>query len=282
MQRFRILPLAALICLITTATFAQQNQTTEEEQARETEIIIIEETVDEYGNKTVNKTVRKGVFTDEEIERIVEEESAKDAHADMHKAHSPRGFLGVHIENVEDQGVEITELIEGSPAASSGLAVGDVIKAVGGQEVNDVGGLSELVSSFEPGENVEITYAREGAPGSVSVTLAEREDATMERHFEHMKKIEKEAYHKKENKRKLGVYLDSDDGQVSISRVSEGGIAEAAGLQSGDVITSFNGQSIDSVDGLVGAIQGATAGEEVTVEYVRDGQKHTKKVSFDF
>ena len=241
MQQFRILSLALLASVFTTMGVAQQSQSSETEEARETEIIIIEETVDQYGNKTINKTVRKGVFTDEEIDRIVEQESTGDAHADAVIGYGrSKGFLGVHIENVEDQGVVVTEIIEGSPAEASGLAVGDIIKAVGGQEVDDVGALSELVSSFEPGEEVEITFSREGAPGSMSVTLAERETDHLEKHFEHVKKLEMDEYHKKEKqekKRKLGVYLGNHNGQVAISGISEGGIAEAAGLQEGDVIT---------------------------------------------
>jgi serine protease Do len=57
-----------------------------------------------------------------------------------------------------------------------------------------------------------------------------------------------------------------------IARVVANGPAESAGLQSGDIITRFDGQTIDTARSLSRLVGNLDAGSEVSVEYQRDGQ----------
>ena len=59
---------------------------------------------------------------------------------------------------------------------------------------------------------------------------------------------------------------------VRIGAVSPGSPADRAGLQTGDVITKFNGRSIDSVNRLRNAIAFTPPGTEAELERVRDGK----------
>ena len=67
-----------------------------------------------------------------------------------------------------------------------------------------------------------------------------------------------------------------------IAEVVAGGPAEAAGLQVGDVITMINSTLITSSTDLTSAVgsKSYTAGEAVTITFVRDGQVQTTELTF--
>lgn len=67
---------------------------------------------------------------------------------------------------------------------------------------------------------------------------------------------------------------------VIVVEVEEDSNADKAGLQAGDIITSFNGQDIKSVDDLSTAISGCKANDTVSVNIVRKGvEKITLEVT---
>jgi S1-C subfamily serine protease len=70
-------------------------------------------------------------------------------------------------------GVQISGLVSGSPAAGSGLAPGDVISSVGGYAVTSQSSLqTALVNNFRPGQTVTIQYTdTSGQTHSTSVVL---------------------------------------------------------------------------------------------------------------
>jgi len=299
----------------------------QETQPTDTKIIIIEEKVDKDGNKTVKTIVKEGNFSDEEIARIVQEESRLDQGMT-----GKRGYLGVMIENGE-AGVRVTEIIGDSPAAKAGLQVGDQITAVSGTTVTSIEGLVNAVSGHTPGEVVEISYLRLGASNTTSATLTERpkdpmveegvfewdehiekqrmhgeemerDHVQMERHREEMERSDEQGMRQHEelqeqiesevqrhlemtkdrsdNKPRFGVYLDEVEAGpgVRVTRVTEGSVAEAAGLLKGDVITTFNKVSVNSADDLIKAVKSAPADKKVKVEFIRQGKKIKEKVLF--
>jgi len=75
-------------------------------------------------------------------------------------------------------GAIIVQVIEDSPAADAGLAMGDVITAVDGQPVDGPAALSEAVAGLEPGDEISLTAYRAGDEGSIEieVTLSEHPD----------------------------------------------------------------------------------------------------------
>jgi S1-C subfamily serine protease len=87
-----------------------------------------------------------------------------------------QGYLGVGIENRVDggQGAVISEVEAGSPAADGGIEAGDVIVAVDGFAVDGASGLVAAIRDQAPGDGIELSVVRDGAPVDVSVTLVER------------------------------------------------------------------------------------------------------------
>ena len=63
--------------------------------------------------------------------------------------------------------------LSGSPAATAGLAAGDVITSVAGQTVTDPTQISTILSSDHPGDKVNVTWTdTSGASHTASITLA--------------------------------------------------------------------------------------------------------------
>ena len=96
------------------------------------------------------------------------------------------GRLGVGIQGLEPQladyfglgertGVLITTVREDSPAAKAGLKAGDVIIAVGGDDIEDVGDVSRFVWGADAGP-VEIQVLRDRKERAVTAELPEVEN----------------------------------------------------------------------------------------------------------
>jgi len=78
----------------------------------------------------------------------------------------------------------------------------------------------------------------------------------------------------------LGVSLDSaSNAPARLTEIRPGTPAEAAGLQAGDVITSFAGTKITSSDALSHLVDTKAPGDTVTVTFTRSGKSHTVKVT---
>jgi len=73
-------------------------------------------------------------------------------------------------------GALIQEVIADSPAEEADLKAGDLITAVDGQVVDDAHPLQEIIAGYRPGDNVMISYVREGRQLKRLVRLAEHPD----------------------------------------------------------------------------------------------------------
>jgi putative serine protease PepD len=85
-------------------------------------------------------------------------------------------FLGVSVSDASGDvsGALIGQLTENGPAAKAGLRQGDVITKIGDKTVDGGDTVSGLVRGFKPGQQVKITYMRDGRTAEVTVTLEER------------------------------------------------------------------------------------------------------------
>jgi S1-C subfamily serine protease len=89
-------------------------------------------------------------------------------------------FLGVDLDTAgyggrgaSASGALITGVVSGGPAASAGLAAGDVITAINGHTVPSPATISALVLTKKPGAKIRIAYVDQfGTSHTASVTLA--------------------------------------------------------------------------------------------------------------
>jgi hypothetical protein len=74
----------------------------------------------------------------------------------------------------EGEGVLLSGVLPGSPAAAAGLQTGDLITGFAGTPITDLTDYSEAMKQHAPGDVVVVEYVRDGEAGSVEVTLTER------------------------------------------------------------------------------------------------------------
>lgn len=93
-----------------------------------------------------------------------------------------RGLLGIEIADVNaliaesfslpvNQGVLVNGVREASAAAESGIKEGDVIIGINGHTVNSVSELQEWVARNRPGQEIAVTFLREGTKKEVRARL---------------------------------------------------------------------------------------------------------------
>jgi serine protease Do len=94
-----------------------------------------------------------------------------------------RGWLGVHIQTVNDEMAEALEMdrpmgalvanvSEGGPAEAGGIEPGDVIIKFDGKDVNEMRDLPRMVADTEVGKTVRVVVFRKGKTQTLKVTIA--------------------------------------------------------------------------------------------------------------
>ncbi len=163
------------------------------------------------------------------------------------------GFLGVDLADVQtgssQAGAQLSGVTPDGPAAKAGLKTGDVITSINGTRFNasgDISAVEKLVQymrGVKPGQTLELTYTRDGKPGSVKVVAGEVADNLTD-----MVNIPMPAFMHRAG---VGIIIDSmaSANGVQIVGVTPGGPADKAGLRTGDVITAINGTTLKSREG---------------------------------
>ncbi|HJV36524.1 DegQ family serine endoprotease [Geomonas sp.] len=173
------------------------------------------------------------------------------------KGNVSRGWLGISIQSVNDEmarsfglpktyGALVNDVVAGSPAAKAGIQQGDVITSFGGETVKDVRQLQRMVGETPIGKKIQVEFYREGRAMKATVVVAPAENAPAQpqRH----QPAEKEATSLGFSVQDLGPDLRSRGVTgVVITDIEEGGIAEEAGMQRGDIIVSVNQKKVHNV-----------------------------------
>ncbi len=73
----------------------------------------------------------------------------------------------------DGRGVLIANVVEGSPAAKAGLKIHDVLVALNQQDIYSTEQLVKLIQASKPGEEVALTFFREGKQQKASLVLGE-------------------------------------------------------------------------------------------------------------
>ncbi|HKN76746.1 MAG TPA: PDZ domain-containing protein [Candidatus Acidoferrum sp.] len=180
-----------------------------------------------------------------------------------------------------ERGVLLERIVPDSPAAKAGLKDNDVITEINGQRVEGAAQFRRMIREIPSGRSVQFTVWREGRAQTVSVTLGKSEDhgnmwfKTAPRAFSfQLPNIEipevapapgmdwggygvlagarpRLGIDAEDLSGQFGAYFGAPDGEgVLVREVNSGSAAEKAGVKSGDVITSLNGERIRSLGDL--------------------------------
>lgn len=82
-----------------------------------------------------------------------------------------RAYLGVRIGDTTN-GVYVSSVVSGGPAAKAGIKAGDIINSVAGQATPDTATLAAVLATLQPGQTVPVAITRaDGSTPTVQVTL---------------------------------------------------------------------------------------------------------------
>ncbi len=194
------------------------------------------------------------------------------------KGHVSRGWLGVLIQDVtreladsfgmpQPHGALVAEVFDDSPAKEAGIEVGDIIVKYNGKTVDNSATLPPLVGASKIGRPSDVEVLRNGELTMLNVTIAELPDDN-----------KSPARHRSEiqpKQNRLGLVIeDLNDQQqqqlglsygVRIKKVKPNSIAEAFGLQAGDVLLRIQNQKIQSSEQFIDVVEKLPAGKTIAV-----------------
>ena len=193
-----------------------------------------------------------------------------------------KAFLGVMSEKVEN-GAKITEVVKESAAEAAGLMKDDIIKKVSDKNIASPDDLVNALKDAKPGDQIDITYLRNGKEAKVKATLKENKSNHFKFDFD-MKDFGKQfnwnqkdgplTYPYFNKKPKLGLQIqDLEEGKgVKVSDVDDNTPSSKSGLKMGDIMTHVNDKEIASVDDVKNAIKDLKEGDSISVKYTRDNK----------
>lgn len=177
-----------------------------------------------------------------------------------------RAYLGIGIQDLDAEtakdldlpnaeGVLINRITQGGAAEDAALQVGDVIISVNSSKVRSTAELQEYVGRFRPGEAVQIEYWHGGKKMRSSLVLRDGNNST---------KLVR--YHGNELEEELGFALREltrDEKRrmhvqgAMVASVRRGSVVFETNMQPGFVISSVNGDRINSMPEAIDAIKSA-------------------------
>lgn len=96
----------------------------------------------------------------------------------MAQADPNRPVMGVQLGEGGDRGVEVTGVLGGSPAESSGLLAGDLVVRVAGRPVRTAEEFIGQINRFSPGDEVRLSVRRDGERRGFTVPLVRLDQLT--------------------------------------------------------------------------------------------------------
>jgi photosystem II stability/assembly factor-like uncharacterized protein len=162
-------------------------------------------------------------------------------------------YLGVAGENVEG-GAKLTQITPNSPAATAGLKVGDIIRAVDKKPITKYEELAEQIRTHKVGDKLTLTIARAKAKLEIELTLGKRPEQPGPG-----------------GRQQLPVDFRGEDAPngVRIERVFPQGEAEKAGLQVGDIIQKIDKTDVKTFQQVVELFRAHNPGDKVNIKLLR-------------
>jgi len=191
-----------------------------------------------------------------------------------------KAFLGVGTEKTEDgEGVSITNVTDESAAEKAGLKEGDVITKINDSKISSPSELTKTIGKFNPDEKITITYKRDKKEQKTAATLTKRKNTAIAFAAPQMYKnfnfdSGNNFNFSWDGKPRLGLKAqETEDGKgLKVLDVDDESTAEKAGIKEGDIITSFDGTDVNTVEKLGELAKPAIEKGNFKVKITRDGK----------
>lgn len=183
-----------------------------------------------------------------------------------------RPLLGVYVDHGGDvEGLQLSGVVSGKGSAAAGLERGDVVTSVDGQQVGAVRDLHQVLEQHQAGDEVPVTYTRDGQTFQTNVVLSEGRRSY---HY---------SYERDPCKVFIGVYTTgrgaAGDG-VKVTGVIESTPAYESDVRRGDIIMQLDGAAVNTFNELLVERNKHEPGDWFTLNIERDGQMMDIKAQF--
>jgi serine protease Do len=162
-----------------------------------------------------------------------------------------RPWLGVAMQELTselreqfgvDQGVLVSQVLEGDPAEKAGIKSGDVIVRIGDREVRTPHDLQFAILSYDPGDYIEMHLVRDGKEKTIKVQVREKNgDRTVSSGIGTRDDILNQ----------LGLALQDVEEGVIVTGVVGGSPADLASIRRGDLVLEVNRRDVESVNDVL-------------------------------
>jgi serine protease Do len=190
-----------------------------------------------------------------------------------------RGWLGVSLQPLDRElaaalgaqdtrGVLIAGVEPGSPAARGGLQVGDLVTQVDGQAVRGARDLAMAIGDRKPGATVAMTLRRDGEQVQQRVELGSPPDRKAMASADDRRRGEV-----RPGALGLAVRPNPEGDGLAVVQVAPGSVAEARGLQPGDVILRAGDREVNASSDIIAAVEAARkAGRSAVAVQIQRGE----------
>jgi serine protease Do len=196
--------------------------------------------------------------------------------AQVAKVYGLPAARGAIISNINET-VNVNGLDVASPGAKAGLRLNDVIVEYRGERIRDDKDLVRRIGSTPAGSSAALKIYRDGREMLLTVTVGRRPGADLPPEIEPVSMRGGVAA-----AQPIGISVSDLTGQLGIGRtinnvrgalvanVTTGSVAEDAGVRSGDVIESFNRETIRTRADFLRVLNRLRPGEPVVLQVYRD------------
>jgi Do/DeqQ family serine protease len=161
------------------------------------------------------------------------------------KSATPEQLSALGIDRAD--GVYVNGVLDGSGAAQAGLQKGDFITQINGYAIHTEPEMLEQIARYKPGDNISVTYVRNGNTKMTTVQLKNIEGNTsiikqasvtriLGADFRTLSPEERKKYNVK--------------GGVMVTDIDRGSLAQQTNMKKGFVITQINDNAVTSVEEL--------------------------------
>jgi len=142
-------------------------------------------------------------------------------------------FIGVRAEDTA-KGIAVRDVIAGSPAATAGLQIDDIIQKANGTALKNVMEFAQAVIKMKPNDMLKLDVTRAGKATNISIKVGGEDMA--------------KAFTMPAAMPYDGLAYNATDKTWHVFQLSDHSLLYSAGLRSGDQITGFDGKMVAPAD----------------------------------
>lgn len=203
-------------------------------------------------------------------------------------------MLGVTTEKAEN-GAKVKSVTAESAAEKIGLKEGDIITHINETAIADPDALSKAIRAQKPGDNVKVSYLRDGKKQTANAELTKWKGAfkfdmdNLNFDFDintpgvpqaPRRVMPGQAFSWNNNQPRLGISVqDTEEGKgVKVIEVEPDSHAAKAGVKENDVIQEIDGRAIDNTDQVVKMIRESREKASIKLKVDRGGKSQQIEV----